>query len=151
MVQAQHEIHFYKADEPYGCFSNFSAHPIRIDGMLWPTSEHYYQAHKFQASEITDQIRQLETPVEAAAVGRGNPSKMRPDWSQIKVDVMRKALVSKFNQHADIRQTLIETGEAVLVEHTENDAFWGDGGDGSGQNMLGRLLMEVRSTLKNTA
>lgn len=141
-------IHFYKADAPYGCFSNFSAHPIQVDGVNWPTSEHYYQAHKFKGPELVDRIRALSSPADAAALGRSCPTMMRADWREVKVAVMRRALASKFSQHPDIRQILLSTGDAILVEHTENDAFWGDGGDGSGLNMLGRLLMEVRSSFQ---
>jgi ribA/ribD-fused uncharacterized protein len=60
---------------------------------------------------------------------------------------MREAVLAKFQQHAELRQLLLSSGEAKLVEHTENDDYWGDGGDGSGRNMLGRILMEVRSEL----
>ena len=62
--------------------------------------------------------------------------------------LMRKAAHAKFSQHDDIRQVLLSTGDARIVEHTENDSYWGDGGDGSGKNMLGRILMEVRENLK---
>ncbi len=61
---------------------------------------------------------------------------------------MRQALRAKFTQHDDLRILLLGTGEAVLVEHTEKDHYWGDGGDGSGKNRLGQLLMEIRSELR---
>lgn len=61
---------------------------------------------------------------------------------------MREALDAKFRQHADLTALLLSTGDAVLVEHTENDDYWGDGGDGSGKNMLGRLLMDLRAKLR---
>ena len=61
---------------------------------------------------------------------------------------MRKAVLAKFSQHEDIRAVLLETGSAVIVEHTSNDRFRGDGGDGSGRNWLGRILVEVRGALR---
>jgi len=61
---------------------------------------------------------------------------------------MRQAVLAKFTQHDDIRAILIETGDALLVEHTANDDYWGDGGDGSGKNMLGKILMSVREELR---
>lgn len=61
---------------------------------------------------------------------------------------MRKALYEKFTQHPDAAQALADTGNAELVEHTENDSYWADGGDGSGKNMLGILLMELRTELR---
>lgn len=143
-------ICFYKAADAYGCFSNFSAHPITIDNILWPTSEHYYQAHKFKDTRLIERIRALASPEEAAKYGRSMPESLRPDWERVKIDVMRRAVTEKFTQHLSIRKILLDTGDAELIEHTENDRFWGDGGDGSGLNMLGKLLMEVRASLHSS-
>ncbi len=57
---------------------------------------------------------------------------------------MRRALQAKFTQHPELQQERLQTGDATLIEHTKNDSYWGDGGDGSGRNMLGKLLMKVR-------
>ena len=59
---------------------------------------------------------------------------------------MRRAVLEKFRQHPDIRAELPGTGDATLIEHTANDSYWGDGG--GGRNMLGRILMETRETLR---
>lgn len=64
---------------------------------------------------------------------------------------MREALWAKFTQHPPLREKLLATGSARLVEHTKRDAYWGDGGDGSGKNRLGILLMEIRDRLKEAA
>lgn len=64
---------------------------------------------------------------------------------------MRKALVAKFTQHPELKTLLLSTGTAKLIEHTANDDYWGDGGDGTGQNMLGRLLMEMRERFAKEA
>lgn len=64
---------------------------------------------------------------------------------------MRKAVRAKFTQHWVLLEQLLATGAAQLIEHTKNDSYWGDGGDGRGQNMLGRILMEIRSELKGGA
>lgn len=60
---------------------------------------------------------------------------------------MREVVRAKFEQHPALLGLLLSTGDAEIVEHTRNDAYWGDGGDGSGLNMLGRILMEVRQEL----
>ena len=62
--------------------------------------------------------------------------------------VMWVALAAKFRQHADLRQRLLATGEIELVEANPEDGYWGDGGDGSGANRAGHLLMEVRQELR---
>ena len=72
----------------------------------------------------------------------------RKDWKDVKDDYMLKALRCKFTQHHDLGKKLVETHDKQLVEHTANDSYWGDGGDGSGQNKLGKFLMQVRSELQ---
>lgn len=73
---------------------------------------------------------------------------IRPDWDAVRVDVMRKAVRAKLAQHPEVAATLLSTGDALLVEHSPKDPFWIDGGDGSGQNTFGRLLMELRAELR---
>ncbi len=139
-------IKFYRVNEPYGCFSNFSKHPIYIQ-TTWPTSEHYFQAQKFLDSQPYRQILHTKSPMEAAKIGRSRQWPIRPDWEAVKVDVMRIAIRQKLLQHSDVRETLISTGDALIVEHTANDSFWRDGGDGNGRNMLGKILMQARDVL----
>lgn len=62
---------------------------------------------------------------------------------------MRDAVMAKFSMHDDARRALLDTGDARLVEHTEVDRYWGDGGDGSGLNKLGLILMETRDRLRD--
>ncbi len=81
-------------------------------------------------------------------MGRDRKNKLRRDWESVKVAVMAAAVRAKFTQHDDLRATLLGTGDAKLVEHSENDDYWGDGGDGSGKNMLGQILMRIRSELR---
>jgi ribA/ribD-fused uncharacterized protein len=64
---------------------------------------------------------------------------------------MREAVRAKFRQHPEPRTALLATEDAIIVEHTENDSYWGDGGDGSGRNVLGRILVEVREELRSTS
>jgi ribA/ribD-fused uncharacterized protein len=141
-------INFYRVSEEFGCFSNFAPYPIRMDGKLWPTSEHYFQAQKFKEAEHQEQIRRAKSPMIAARMGRDRKKPLRRDWDSVKVAIMREVVRAKFNQHEDIRQILLSTGDAKIVEHTENDSYWGDGGDGTGMNQLGRILMQVREELK---
>lgn len=141
-------IEFYNVGDAYGCFSNFAPYPIQLKGKIWPTSEHYFQAQKFAGTEHEEAIRQANSPMIAARMGRSRQRPLRPDWEQVKDDVMREAVLAKFTQHPDIRAILLSTGEARLVEHTTNDKYWADGGNGSGQNRLGQILMEMRARLR---
>jgi ribA/ribD-fused uncharacterized protein len=82
-------------------------------------------------------------------MGRDRKRPLRRDWESVKEQVMMDALRAKFIQHEDLKAILLGTGDAVLVEHTANDSYWADGGDGSGKNRLGHLLMKLREELKN--
>ena len=141
-------INFYSTTGEYGCFSNFSRHAITLKGKRWPTSEHYFQAQKFAGTEHEEEVRKCKTPREAANMGRSRKLPLRRDWESVKEKVMLEALRAKFTQHGELKAILLGTGDALLVEHTENDSYWGDGGDGSGKNRLGRLLMQVRDELR---
>jgi len=143
-------INFYRTGDEYGCFSNFAAYPVEIRGRVWPTSEHFFQAQKFADSQQEEAIRSVKSPMIAARMGRNRSKPIRPDWEQVKDDIMREAVRSKFSQHRDLREILLATGDALIVEHTKNDSYWGDGGDGSGKNMLGRILAEVRAELRGS-
>lgn len=141
-------IRFYRTDEPYGEFSNFSRHPITLGGRTWPTSEHYFQAQKFVGTAHEERIRQAPTAADAARLGRSRDFPLRSDWEAVKEEIMLEALRAKFTQHASLRRVLLETEDSVLVEHTGNDSYWADGGDGRGLNRLGMLLMHLRDELR---
>ncbi len=143
-----HQILFYEADKAYGCFSNFSRHPIELDGVIWATSEHFFQAAKFSEQVDVDAVRNALTPFAAAQIGRERHRSFRLDWDKLRDAVMMRALQAKFTQHGDLHEILLSTEGAGIVEHTHNDRYWGDGGDGTGRNMLGLLLEQVRSQLR---
>ncbi len=143
-------INFYSVSDEFGQFSNFAPFPINLDGMLWPTSEHYFQAQKFEDEAYRQKIRKTNSPTQAAQLGRDRKQKLRRDWEGVKDGVMRKAVTAKFMQNEELRALLLSTGDAKIVEHTENDDYWGDGGDGRGKNMLGRILMQVREDLRES-
>ena len=129
-------VNFYLKSDDFGQFSNFASFPIALDGEQWPTSEHYFQAQKFEDAAYRQKIRMTNSPMQAARLGRDRKQTLRRDWEAVKVEVMRRAVTAKFTQHEELRVLLLSTGDAKIVEHTENDDYWGDGGDGSGKNML---------------
>lgn len=144
-------IYFYSTRDAHGGFSNFSRHGFSLDGAWWPTSEHYFQAQKFAGTEHAEAVRRARTPKEAAELGRDRRRPLRADWEQVKDDVMRAAVRAKFRAHADLRAELLATGDEELVENAPGDYYWGCGADGSGRNMLGRILMELRAELRGAS
>ena len=143
-------IKFYDQDDPYYEFTNFYSAPIELDRKTWPTTEHYFQAQKFVGTPYEEQIRHYSQPwkvfdfTKDPRVSRWR----RNDWKRIRKDVMYKALLAKFTQHNYLRKLLLGTGERTLIEHSPYDSYWGDGGDGTGKNHLGKLLMQLRHELQ---
>ncbi len=127
--------------------SNFYEAPLKINGEIWKTVEHFYQASKFSHPDIIQRIRDAATPMEAKVLGASRVYPVRGDWNEYRLDVMRLGVLAKFRQNADLRDKLLQTGSRMLVEATA-DPFWGRGRDGKGLNHLGRILMEVRSALQ---
>ncbi|KAI9099524.1 hypothetical protein DFS34DRAFT_617868 [Phlyctochytrium arcticum] len=158
-------INFYSTSSPNGFMSNFYPARILVDGKLWPSTEHYFQAMKFSGTKdesIVEKIRLNDSPVKATQFGRNRTYRLRPDWdieytdangkiTKTKIEVMRKAVRAKFTQHLYLKEQLLDTAGKNIVEHTKNDSYWGDGGDGSGTNMLGKLLVELRDELLQEA
>ena len=138
-------IRFYAVGDEYGCFSNFSSHPVKLKGKIWPTSEHCFQAQKFAGTPDEEEVRLAKSPMIAALMGRSRKRPLRKDWELVKDSIMHGAV----HVAAYLRATLLGTGNATIVKHTEKDRYWGDGGDGSGKNRLGQILMRVREELRH--
>ncbi len=143
------KIEFYRIAEPYGDFSNFSRHPIVLKGKVWPTTEHYFQSQKFAGTEHEEDVRLAKGPRAAAEIGRDRNRPSRVDLEQVKESIMKDALLAKIAQYPKIKELLLSTGDAEIVEHSFKDRYWADGGDGSGKNRLGILWMEIRKELQD--
>jgi ribA/ribD-fused uncharacterized protein len=147
------EIRFYRANEkPYGTFSNLYPRTVEFDGEVFLTAEHAYQAGKAAKKAVREWVLSAPNPALVAMAAHGLYSwDVVPNWATIKFDRMRRVLFAKYRQHDDLRILLLSTGEARLVESAKtNNAvnrLWGEV-NGKGENMLGKLLMEVRAELR---
>ncbi len=141
------QINFYRVRDAFGCFSNFAFYPIQMHGKEWVTNEHYFQAQKFAGTPREEEVRLASSPRIAADMGRDRAFPLRPDWEHVKDAIMYEVVYEKFRQWPNIAEVLIWTRGLKLVEHTDNDSYWGDGVDGTGKNMLGTILMNVRDRL----
>ncbi len=142
-------IYFYKTNDKYGYFSNFSKHGFELEGKYWMTSEHYFQAQKFVGTEYIEQVRISSTPMEAANMGRDRSKPLRKDWEEVKDDIMRIAVLEKFKINSDAKEILLSNGAKEIIEKTTKDYYRGCGEDGIGENMLVKILMETRDTLRH--
>jgi ribA/ribD-fused uncharacterized protein len=120
--------------------------PIELGNVEYPSSEHAYQAAKTKDKKMRKKIAQQPTAWQAKDLGQ--KIELREDWEERKVEIMYRILRAKFKQHKDLREKLLATGDAELIEgNTWNDTFWGVC-QGKGKNMLGKLLMLLRIELK---
>ncbi len=143
-------IYFYKESDAYGEYSYFTRYPIEIHDVIWYTTEHYFQAMKFPHDpEYQEKIRTTKACHDIKKLGNTRQIKLRPDWEEVKENIMMIALRAKFDQYPELKQLLLSTAGHGVVEHTENDNYWGDAGDGSGLNRLGDLLVELREYYLN--
>lgn len=142
------EIRFYKEFGPLGYLATYSSHGFYKDNIYWKTSEHYYQAQKFLNPDFRKLIIDASTPKEASNIGRDRKYPLRDDWEIIKQQIMFEAVYFKFRQNEDILKKLLDTGDAYIVEATVKENYWGCGPKNDGQNNYGKIVMAVRSKLK---
>ena len=134
-------------------FSTYYPAPMTIDGVAWPTAEHFFQAQKFTGSpEYQEKIRTTKNPSAAKTLGKTTDIPQRPDWSNDKVrdTVMIRVQRIKFQNKA-LADKLLATGNALLRYKAPQDNYWGVGRSGKGQNKLGRILMKIRAELQKAA
>ncbi len=142
--------------------SNMYDAPMQVDGITFPTVEHYFQwskAKMFGDAEAEKKI--LKTPSSKSVKTYGDKVKdfKEEEWTAKKDNIMRIAVKAKFTQHPELRKKLQETGTRPLAEANPRDKYWsiGTSSDTSkakdpskwpGKNVLGKILEEIRTELK---
>lgn len=153
------QVFFY--EQEFYVLSNFSAFNLTWRAHDFDTSEQAYQWEKFLPPEERDkvllanyelhsirlEILRARSAHDAFKIAEANKAKVRRDWPDVRVSVMREILRAKAGQHEYVRRKLLQTGDRELVEDSWRDSFWGWGPNKDGQNMLGKLWMEVRAEL----
>lgn len=133
-------------DGKYRFLSNFLYCEVGLDGDLYPSVEHAFQAAKTKNSAMRYRIRMAKTPGQAKRMGR--KCVLCEDWEETKILVMESLLRKKF-RHPNLKRLLLATGDAELIEGNNwGDTFWGVCND-IGENNLGKLLMKIRSEFQN--
>ncbi len=140
-------VNFYTPK--FYALNNFSPNAIEVNGELYPTAEHAYQAAKLLGDEAKHAIKQARSPLEAQRLANTVYKASRdPDWPDKKLPVMEKILRAKLVQHEEVREALKATKNEAITEDSPTDYYWGEGKDGTGENNLGKLWMKLRSELK---
>ena len=144
-------IYFYAKTDPNYEFSNFSQYGIEMEGVWWDTVEHYFQAQKFENKDYQEKIRRSYEAKDAINLGRTRDVRIRTDWEEIKDSIMKTGVLKKFETHPSLTKLLLSTKNQEIIESSPHDYYWGCGADGSGENRLGKILMEVRQYIENSA
>ena len=135
-----------KISKDHVFLSNFFESTFTEDGKQYKTVEHYFQSKKFLDQELEMLVVNSSSPRSAKRLGRIN----RIDsewWNSVRNSTMKNALGLKFTQNDDLKNKLLETNDAKLIEFSKSDRYWGGSLKGS-RNMLGIMLMELRSLLR---
>jgi ribA/ribD-fused uncharacterized protein len=144
-VEAMKTIRFYRATGEYGFMSNLYKWRMVFEGQEFTCAETAYQFGKPKDRAVAEWLISAPKPHLCAVAAHALLAfDIRPDWNAIKVDRMKAVLEAKFTQHEDLKQALLNTGDATLIEDSKTDSFWGTGSKGVGQNTLGRLLIDLR-------
>jgi ribA/ribD-fused uncharacterized protein len=136
--------------------------PIQVDGITFPTVEHYLQwskAKQFGDAEAQAKIMKTPSPKSVKTYGDKVKGFKEEEWTEKRDQVMKTALKAKFMQHPELKTKLLSTGDRPIGEANARDKYWsiGTGADTSkakvpskwpGRNRLGELLMELRTELK---
>ena len=131
----------------YYFLSNFFPAEVTYNGLTYQNNEAAFQAQKTYSKEERIEFTTLE-PKDAKR--RGRRVRLRRDWEQVKDRIMEEIVRAKFSQNEELKEQLLATGDAQLVEGNRwNDRYWGvDIRSGVGENHLGKILMKVRSELR---
>jgi ribA/ribD-fused uncharacterized protein len=127
--------------------SNFWITTVYMDGQRYLSVEHAYQAAKTLDSVVRAQFTAPISPGDAKRLGR--TIELRPDWEQVRNQVMLGLTWDKYTRNRALADKLLDTGLAYLAEgNTWGDEYWGVC-NGAGRNQLGITIMYVRAILRN--
>jgi len=149
-------ISFTKVDLAYGWLGNMSPHRVKYEEKWWETTEALFQALRFEDEVIREEIRKAKSPMTAKMKAKAHKVRaMRriEPMSPVDLENMRLVLRLKLKYHPKLRQQLLATGDAVIVEDcsARSASPWGcqkQGGEWVGENILGRLWMELRDEVR---
>lgn len=146
-----------KVAEAYGWMGNMAPYPITVEGKIWRTSEALFQGMRFDDEGIKEIIRKEKSPMAAKMKAKKYSNQMVVvPMSELDVEQMKKCVRMKFDQHPELKKMLLYSVGSFIFEDIgnrkgERHKFWGvkriSENEGDGQNMMGRILMELRDEL----
>ena len=143
----ENAIRFSRLDET-NFLSTIASCPFELEDYCWPTAEHYYQAHKFEGMAYADQILTADTGQKAHELGTRRFKRKVKGWKNKRRVWMTRALYRITVEYPIVKESLLETGDTLLVETSLYNHYWGVGRDQRGENMLGRVWMDIRQKIQ---
>ena len=120
---------------------------FELEGQIWPSIEHYIQAHRL-GEKHHQALLQFENPLDARAYGKRWYRRPLKAWLKTRRIHMTRAVYTRAMTHKTVAKALLDTGEELLVNLTQYDYYWGTGRDHRGENVYGKVLMDVRQKLR---
>ena len=158
-MNLQDTIYFWKPNQANGWLGNWYPSPFTVDGKKFVNSEHYFMWKKvimFQP-ELEETILKMTDPKDMKYLGGKVKNYDNSKWGSVRYEIMKAAVTEKFKQTPELKARLLSTGSARLVEASPYDKIWGIGMNAEkarnsnniflGQNLLGKVLMEVRDAM----
>lgn len=130
-------------------FDSYAPFQIEWNDKLWPTAEHAFQAaHFFETNpKLAELVRLAKSPREADDLANENSQFDDPKWREKRTAIMEEIVRAKYEQHVLIQETLKKSGNRLIIETNDNDAFWGWGPNKNGKNSLGKIWMKLRDEI----
>ncbi len=143
----ENALRFSRLDET-SFLSTIAPYSFELEQHRWPSAEHYYQAHKFEGMNYVDKILSAETGQKAHELGTKRFKRKVKDWKLKRRVWMTRALYRITAEYPLVKQALLETGDTLLVETSLYNHYWGVGRDQRGENMLGKVWMDIRKKIQ---
>ncbi|MCQ2245068.1 MAG: NADAR family protein, partial [Bacteroidaceae bacterium] len=161
-MEKKNVVFFYGVKNVNGEFSNHYVREFKVNGNTFNCVEQFMMAQKaliFRDFETFNKVMNSKDPVEMKHLGREVKNFDAEKWDGVKMKVVKRAVMAKFSQNWDLRELLLQTGDRLIAESNPMDRIWGIGicksdkdvmnkMDEWGENLLGKIMMEVREELK---
>lgn len=146
-LSLENAIRFSRFDEQ-DRLATASPHPFELEEYTWPTAEHYYQAHKFEDLPYAQQVLAAPSAYQAHLAGNRWLKRKVKGWRGKRRIWMTRALYRKAISHQEVKEAILATEDNLIIETSMYDHYWGIGRDQRGENILGKVWMDIRNKLR---
>lgn len=124
---------------------------IQLEGEEWPSAEHYVQIHLAGSSAMAQKIRAAGSALEAYNMNRSWFRPKKKGWKKLRRVLMTRALYTKAQMYPEVKDFLLHTDDSLIAETSLYDHYWGIGRDQRGENICGKVWMDIRDKFKSAS